>query len=507
MYEKKILQLDLLSKTIINLKEGGARIVMCHGVFDLVHPGHIKHFRAAKKEGDCLIVTVTSDQYASKSPGRPIFNERLRAESLAAVEMIDYVAISDSPTAIDVILKLEPDVYVKGDEYADVKNDLTGKIVEEKNAVASVGGQIHFTAAETYSSSSLINSQFKLLPAATEEWLGEFRKTYSAQDVLAGFDKISECNALVIGEAIIDEYVFCDALGKSAKDPILAFKYGSTETYSGGSLAVANHMAGFIKNVGLLTVLGEEKSREGFILNSLRDNVQANFVMGPRAPTIHKRRFIDRHSGTKSFELYEMVDQPLSKGVESEILRKLKAIISDYDMVVVTDYGHGMLTPAIIELLVNKAKFLSINTQANAGNRGFNTLTRYSRADYVSLSGNELELEIRAREQPMSDLLARLSGQIDCSHFTITLGKDGSLHYDRDTGFYEVPALAAKVIDRVGAGDAVLAVTTPLVLKSVSWDIIGFLGNLAGAEMLGYLGNRNYLDRVNMSKHVTSLLK
>ncbi len=507
MYESKIFQLDFLSKTIRSRKEGGARIVLCHGVFDLVHPGHIKHFEAAKKEGDCLVVTVTSDQYASKCPGRPIFNERLRSENLAAVEMVDYVAISNFPTAIDVILKLEPDVYVKGDEYADLKNDLTGKIVEEKNAVTSIGGRIHFTSAETYSSSSLINSQFQLFPTATEEWLGKFREIHSAQDILAGFDKISECSALVIGEAIIDEYVFCDALGKSAKDPILAFKYGSTETYSGGSLAVANHMAGFIKNVGLLTVLGEEKSRENFISNSLRDNVQANFVIGPKVPTIHKRRFIDRHSGAKLFELYEMVDQPLSKGVEAKILQKLRSIIGDYDMVVVTDYGHGMLTPAIIELLVNKAKFLSVNTQANAGNRGFNTLTRYSRADYVSLSGNELELEIRAREQSMSDLLTRLSDQIDCSRFTITLGKDGSLHYDRNTGFYEVPALAFKVLDRVGAGDAVLALTTPLVFKNFSWDIVGFVGNLAGAEMLGYLGNRNYLDRINMSKHVTALLK
>ncbi|MGY9003398.1 MAG: PfkB family carbohydrate kinase, partial [Rhodospirillales bacterium] len=168
---------------------------------------------------------------------------------------------------------------------------------------------------------------------------------------------------------------------------------------------------------------------------------------------------------------------------------------------------HGMLTPAIIELLVTEAKFLSVNTQANAGNRGFNTLTRYPRADYVSIAGNELELEIRAREQPMSDLLLELVDQIDCPRFTITLGKDGSLHYDRVTGFIEVPALAVKIVDRVGAGDAVLAVTTPLVLKNFSWDVVGFIGNLAGAEMVGHLGNRNYLDRVNMSKHVRALLK
>jgi rfaE bifunctional protein nucleotidyltransferase chain/domain len=507
MYENKIFQLDALSNKLRNLKEVGTRIVMCHGVFDLVHPGHIKHFQAAKKEGDCLVVTVTSDQFASKGPGRPVFNEKLRVESLAAIEMVDYVAISNFPTAIDSIKKIEPDVYVKGDEYADPNNDLTGKISEEKDVVESVGGRIHFTSVETYSSSSLINSQIQLFSTATEEWLSKFRRNHSAEDILAGFDQISEWNALVIGEAIIDEYVFCDALGKSAKDPILAFKYGSIETYSGGSLAVANHMAGYLKNVGLITILGEQKSREDFIVDSLRDNVQAHLVMSPEVPTIHKRRFIDRHSGAKSFELYEMVDQPLSKEVEAKALQKIRQIIGDYDMVVVTDYGHGMLTPAIIELLVTEAKFLSVNTQANAGNRGFNTLTRYPRADYVSIAGNELELEIRAREQPMSDLLLELVDQIDCPRFTITLGKDGSLHYDRVTGFIEVPALAVKIVDRVGAGDAVLAVTTPLVLKNFSWDVVGFIGNLAGAEMVGHLGNRNYLDRVNMSKHVRALLK
>ena len=270
-----------------------------------------------------------------------------------------------------------------------------------------------------------------------------------------------DVNVLVIGEAIVDEYVFCDGLGRSSKDPLLAFKYGSTETFAGGSLGVANHLAGLCGEVKLVTLLGEKESRQKFIKENLNPRVDLTALRQVGAPTIHKRRYVDSHTGSKVFELYTMDESPLHRRTEDAILEAIDGQIRSVDLVVVADYGHGMLTSRCVDLLVEKAPFLSVNTQANAGNRGFHTISKYPRADYVCLNGGEVELELRRRRQTSDDrdLMRGIAERIDCTKFTTTLGRAGTLHYDTDQGFFEAPALATTIADRVGAGDSVLSVT------------------------------------------------
>ena len=496
-----------LAEIISSLKVQGRCVVHCHGVFDLVHPGHIRHLEAAKREGDVLVVTVTPDEYVNKGPGRPVFNQRLRAESLAALQCVDYVAINEWPTVIEAIRLLRPDVYIKGGGHDRRESDLTGELYDEQQEVLSVGGRIHFTDDITFSSTHLINNYFSIFPPKTEDWLKAFRKQYSADEVIGYLEGAAPLKALVVGEAIIDEYVFCDGLGKATKDPILAFRYHSTETHAGGSLAVANHLAGFCGQVGLITLLGEFERREEFVRRALLPNVRPCFVTQRGAPTIHKRRFVDTHTSARMFELYVMEDAPLEPDNEAALAQVVAGTIGDYDIVVVTDYGHGMLTPATIASLCGTTRFLAVNTQVNAGNRGFNTISKYPRADYVCLAGHEVEFETRRRHAPWRDLVLEVTRRIDCPRFTITQGRNGTLHYAPECSFIEVPALATRVTDRVGAGDAVLAVTSLLVAQDAPWDIVGFVGNLAGAQMVAELGNRVSVSKTSIARHAISLMK
>jgi rfaE bifunctional protein nucleotidyltransferase chain/domain len=156
----KILKLKELAEKLQNLKSEGKKIVHCHGCFDLMHPGHIKHFQAAKKMGDILIVTITPDIYIDKGPGRPVFNENLRAESIAALECIDYVAINRWSTAEETLRLLRPDVYVKGQEFENLE-DKTGKIQKEFEVVREIGSEIRFTYEIVFSSTKLLNQYFK----------------------------------------------------------------------------------------------------------------------------------------------------------------------------------------------------------------------------------------------------------------------------------------------------------------------------------------------------------
>jgi len=214
----KVVDLETLGDTVAALKLDGKRIVLAHGVFDLLHVGHIRHLREAKDLGDILVVTLTEDSRVNKGPGRPAFTESLRAEALAALEAVDYVAISRYATAVPVIGKVKPDVYVKGPDYKDAARDITGGITEEEAAVEAGGGRLHITEDVAFSSSTLINKYFPSYGSHVQEYLAEFKARYSASDVIAALDKLRAMNVVVVGEAILDEYIYCDQMGKSAKD-------------------------------------------------------------------------------------------------------------------------------------------------------------------------------------------------------------------------------------------------------------------------------------------------
>ncbi len=155
----KIFLIEELAGKIQKLKAQGKTIALCHGCFDLMHPGHIKYFQAAKQMGDILVVTLSPDRYVDKGPGRPVFNETLRAESIAALECVDYVAINTWPTAVEILRLLRPHFYVKGQEFENLE-DKTGKLQQEYAVVQEVGAEMRFTHAIVFSSTQLLNKYF-----------------------------------------------------------------------------------------------------------------------------------------------------------------------------------------------------------------------------------------------------------------------------------------------------------------------------------------------------------
>ena len=155
----KILEMSEVASRIALHKSEGKTIVHCHGCFDLMHPGHIKYFQAARMMGDILVVTISPDRFVDKGPGRPAFDENLRAESIAALECVDYVAINEWPTAEETLRCIRPDIYVKGQEFENMV-DKTGKIQKEFEVVKKIGSKIRFTHEIVFSSTELLNQYF-----------------------------------------------------------------------------------------------------------------------------------------------------------------------------------------------------------------------------------------------------------------------------------------------------------------------------------------------------------
>jgi len=505
MREKIVISLNKLV-TELNQLPKSMTVIHCHGGFDLLHIGHIKYFQEAKSMGDLLIVTITPDLYLNKGPGRPAFNEKHRAEAIAALDVVDYVAINKWPTAIETIKLLKPNLYVKGPDYKDYKNDVTGNISLEEDAVKSVGGEIAFTTDITFSSSSLINEQISNLSEGQKKFLNKLKSEFSFKKITEYIDRLTKLRVLLVGEAIIDEYVFCDTIGKSGKEPVLINQKISAEKYSGGIMAVANQVSDFCKKGKILSYLGDRDDQNQFIKKNLKSNIDIDYVIKSNSPTILKTRFIDNYTNIKTLGVYDINDNLLNKKEETELYKKIEDCIRDYDVVIVADYGHGLISPKIVNILEEGSKFLAVNTQINSFNIGYHTISKYKKANYVCVHEGELRHDYRNRSDKIEYLIRNLSDRIKSDFILVTQGTVGSLAFD-NRNFTSCPAYATEVVDRIGAGDTLLAITSLCFAAGIPKDLTLFIGNLAAAEMISSIGTGMKLNKINLLKSIESLLK
>ena len=285
----KVKTVQELARLKQELESHNKKVVHCHGCFDLLHIGHIRYFEQAKTHGDVLFVTLTPDRYVDKGPYRPAFTEDLRLEAIASLDCVDYVAINQWPTAVETLKLIRPDFYAKGSEFKDVGSDPTGKMGLEARVAREVGATLVFTEDIVFSSTNLINRHLSNFPGEIREYLNLFRHRHSLDQVLSALDQMTDLKVLVVGDTILDEYQYCEAIGKSSKEPILVVKYLSEDMFAGGILAVANHAANFSDNVGLLSVLGERNKNEDFVLSNLSPRVSPRFFIHPLSTTIIKR--------------------------------------------------------------------------------------------------------------------------------------------------------------------------------------------------------------------------
>lgn len=500
-------EIEELAEILAEHRKNGKKIVLCHGCFDLLHIGHIRYMEQARQMGDILAVTITPDQYVDKGPNRPAFSETLRAEGVSSLHCVDYVAINNWPTAEETLRLLKPDIYVKGSDFNGPESDPTGKLAKEEMVVKEINAEIAFTEDMVFSSTNLINRFLSSFPHDTQQYLKLFKSRYSQEDIIGLLDRMASLKVLIVGDTILDDYHYCETLGVSSKDPALALHYESNDLFAGGVLAVANHVANFTDKVRLLTVLGEKDSHENFIRSKLNPKIEPHFAIQDNAPTIIKRRFIEGYSLNKMFEVYIMDDSGLSGIKEEQFCETIRKEIADYDLVLAADFGHGAIGPNTREMLINESPFLAVNTQANAGNRGFHTISRYNSAEYVSISEGEIQLDFRDMEGDIKPMMRETGKRLGCRQLAVTTGKRGCVVLGRDGRMVEVPALVQKVVDRVGSGDAFFSITSLAAFLEAPPELVAFIGNVIGGLAVEILGNQKAISRMNVEKFVTSLLK
>lgn len=487
----------------------GLKVVQCHGVFDLLHPGHIRHFREAKAQGDCLVVTVTPDRFVNKGPGRPAFSEPFRLEALAALSDVDFVVLNDAPDAVSAIRRVRPHYYAKGIEYQNHAADVTGKIAEEVSAVEAVGGSVYYTDDVVFSSSSLLNRYFDTMPPKVAEFIATLKMQHSLDDILSKIETLKTLRVLVIGDAIVDEYQYTSPLGQSGKGLHMVARCLEKDAFLGGSLIIANHVAQFAGQVTLLTAVGKECPYLGFIRNQLAPNVTPEFAYLEDTTTLTKKRYVmkDGKTLTKLFETYAGQEESLSFQQTAQFVQFLEKRAASYDLVIACDFGNGLTNHELIEAISSVPGFLALNAQVNSGNRGYNVVTNYRRADYISLNEPELRLSAHDRTSSLEGIAVDISQIMDCKTISITRGIQGVFCYSAPDTFFEVPPFATNSIDRIGAGDSYLSLSSLCLAKGYSPLIASFLGSIAAAMSVQIVGNQESIQKAPLCKFVTRLMK
>ena len=445
----------------------------------------------------------------NKGPGRPYFNNRLRSRSLCALQCVDYVVAIPFAAATEAIAAVKPSIYCKGSEYASPDADVTGHFKDDVEATERHGGRVEFVGETLFSSTNLINKNFRVVADDIRDFCLTISHTWSPADFRAIVDSFSRLRVLVVGDVIIDRYTTVEVQGMTSKDRILSGRFINEENQLGGALAIHRHLKQFAGRVDICGIVG----REAWAQQSMGECVagESDLLVRSDRCTIVKQRFVEAvKPGKEISKLFSVnyIERELPEAaVVDELVKLLEAKIGDYDVVLAADFGHGTCQEPVRELLQRRAAFLAVNCQTNSNNHGFNIINRrWRRAHAFSLDRTELALAVGHQKFDIAAELERLKGTLGSDYAWITRGEVETIGMKTNAPPCRCVPLEMNVIDTIGAGDAFFALASLAAASAVPLPMATFIAQLAGAQAVGTVGNREAVMKEKLLRSGMSLL-
>lgn len=478
---------ELLS--IIGPRPHKQSVIMCHGTFDLVHPGHVRHLMYAKSKADILVVSLTCDAHVSKANYRPFVPQELRAMNLAALEVTDYVIIDENPTPIENIKFLQPDYFAKGYEYFD--GAIRPETREEIEALSSYGGEMIFTPGDdVFSSSAFIEharpniSAEKLITVMESEGV-----TFDA--LRAALHSFNGIRVHVVGDTIVDSYTYCTLISTgAAKTPTLSLKFERQVDFAGGAAVVSKHLREAGAKVRLSTVLGNDALKD-FVLQDLEEHgIACYYVTDPTRPTTQKNVFIS--GGYRVLK----VDKLDNSVIPDKIVRQLKASIlsNDVDAFVFSDFRHGIFSRRTIPELTACLPHGPLRVADSQVVSRWGNILDFQGFNLITPNEHEARFALGDQDTVIRPLALELYKRANCDTLILKLGERGIITYREPSAhvraFFTIDSFANNVVDPVGAGDALLAYTTLAMVATKSPVIASILGSMAAAVSCEQEGNK-----------------
>jgi bifunctional ADP-heptose synthase (sugar kinase/adenylyltransferase) len=455
------------------------KIILCHGVFDVVHPGHIRHLAYAKTKSDILVVSITADRHIKKGIYRPHIPEGLRALNLAAFEMVDYVIIDEEAKPLSNLASIQPDYFAKGFEYTST--DLPQATQEEANIVEGYGGVMIFTPGDVvYSSTKILNLA---LPQLQIEKLLLLMGTcnISFSSLRQELEKFKNYHVHVVGDTIVDTYTRTSFIGGQTKTPTFSVLYQGKDNYIGAAGIVSQHLRATGASVTFSTVLGEDPLKD-FVIEGLKDSgIELDVIIDPTRPTTNKNVVISE--GYRLLKIDTLDNRPISEAILENLIQSVKQ--TSADSVAFCDFRHGIFSRATAPLLTEAipSNVFSVADSQVASRWG--NITEFKRFDLITPNERESRFALADQDSNIGTLAGLLSERAENKNLILKLGDRGIFCSTTDPtatiDHFSINSFASTIIDAVGSGDALLAYATLSMLATGSLVIAGILGSMAAA--------------------------
>ena len=500
-YRRKIKTRDEL-RELIGARPRSRKVIMCHGTFDLVHPGHIRHLMYARSKADVLVASLTSDAHINKAHYRPFVPQQLRAMNLAALEVVDYVLIDEQPTPLDNLAYLQPDYFAKGYEYT--ADGVHPRTQEEVDVIGSYGGEIIFTPGDVvFSSSRFIEiappkiSVEKLLALMESE-------NVSFEALRAALERCRGVRVHVLGDTIVDSNVYCNPIGSgTGKTPTLSVKWEQQVDFAGGAAVVCRHMRAAGADVTFSTVLGDDAQRD-FVLKEMEAHgVDCLPVLDATRPTTQKAAYIA--NGYRLLKVDKVDNRPVTEKIVAQFRAALQS--AEVDAYVFSDFRHGIFTRQTIPELMAALKPGPLRVADSQVASRWGNILDFHGFDLITPNEKEARFSLGDQDSVVRPLAHELYKRVGCRTLILKMGDRGIITYrdaaDDMRSFFTVDAFADRVVDPVGAGDALLAYAT-LSLKATGSPVVAsILASMAAAVACEHDGNRpvtpeQVLDKINV---------
>lgn len=457
------------------------KVVMCHGAFDIVHPGHLRHLVYAKEHADILVASITCDDHITKANFRPYVPEELRALNLAALEVVDHVIIDREPTPLKNLSILQPDFFAKGYEYTQGGN-VHPRTREEINVLESYGGEMLFTPGDVvYSSSAVIESTPPNIAVETLLTTME-AEGITFSDLRAALGKMAKLKVHVVGDTIVDTLTTTKLIGGLTKTPTFSVQVQQRTDFIGGAAIVAKHLRAAGAEVTLTTVLGDDPHRD-YVLRDLKESgIEVHAAIEKGRPTTNKNAIVA--GGYRLLKIDAVDNRPISARTQADFAESIQNTKSD--IVVFSDFRHGIFNrdtiPALIDAMpAGVYKVADSQVASRWGN-----ILEFKNFDLITPNEREARFSLGDQDSVIRPLASRLYEMSGCKTLILKLSDRGVLTQRAPMGsgakyFFVVGTFADRVVDPVGAGDALLAYAA-LARRATGSDLIAsVLGSFAAA--------------------------
>ena len=485
-YSHKLIKIENLIKIIGKLPRK-KKAILCHGVFDIVHPGHVRHLTYAKSQADIMIVSCTGDRFIDKGIYRPHIPQKMRALNLAAFEMVDYVLIDENKKPLNLLKKLKPDYFAKGFEYTS--KGFPAATQEEKNELDKFGGKLIFTPGDVvYSSTKFINSS---PPNLDLDKLDLTMKTnnISFEDLLKTIKKIKGTSVHIIGDTIVDTYTKTNFIGGQTKTPTFSVLYDKEESFVGGAAIVALHMKAAGAKVEFTTIVSNDKKGK-FVKKELNKNkIQCNFFEEKNRPTTDKNTFMS--TTYRLLKVDTLSNAPINDETLSEIINIIKKDKSS--VTIFSDFRHGIFNPRSIQKLLKAIPKKSFKAGDSQVASRWGNITEFKKFDLITPNEREARFSLADQDSTVGKLADLLYEKTKCQNLILKLGPRGvfcnGLKNKKIQPPFSVGIFTDNVQDAVGTGDALLAYSSLSLKVSDSLIIAAILGSFAAACACEVEGN------------------